>query len=199
LRSLVGALPGCRLIDKYGCVEIGLMAAQCFYCGAYHPADHHLLLEILDDSDRPVRRGKMGRVVVTPLFNRAMPLIRYETGDYAFVAKTHQCSHSSVSLASIAGREKNLFTMPNGRKFVPALDPRLVFELGLRHFKLIQRTMTDIDFLYVPGDPTAELPQERAQELVDKCMASGFKVSCVKVSELPRAASGKFLMHESLV
>jgi hypothetical protein len=42
--------------------------------------------------------------------------------------------------------------MPDGQRFVPALDPLLAFELGLRHFKLIQRTMTDIDFLYWRSD-----------------------------------------------
>ena len=98
-----------------------IIATQCATCGTYHPAEGHLILEILDDSDRPVRPGKMGRVVVTPLFNRAMPLVRYETGDYAVVAKDHRCPHSSFSLASIAGREKNLFKLSNGERIVPSM------------------------------------------------------------------------------
>lgn len=199
LRVSAAAIPGCRLVDKYGCIETGIIATQCASCGAYHPAERQMMMEVLDDSDRPVRPGKMGRVVVTPLFNRAMPLVRYETGDYAVVAKSHICPHSSLSLARISGREKNLFTAPDGRKFVPVLDPHPILELGLRHFKLIQRTLTDIEFLYVPKDPMAELPQERAQALVDRFVAPGFKVCCLKVPELPRAANGKFLMHESLV
>jgi phenylacetate-CoA ligase len=199
LRDLINALPGCRLADRYGNVENGLIAMQCASCGAYHPADGHLILEILDDGDRPVRPGKMGKVVVTALFNRAMPLIRYETGDYAVVAKNHQCRHSSFSLASIAGREKNLFKRPNGERIVPRLDPVPLLELGLRHFKLVQQTLTEIEFQYVHKDPTAELPRERAQALVEESMGSGFTVMCRKVSEMPRTAKGKFLMHESLV
>ncbi|WP_162918880.1 hypothetical protein [Taklimakanibacter deserti] len=199
LRGLISTLPGCRLADKYATMETGVIAMQCPSCGAYHPADGHLILEILDDSDRPVRPGKMGKVVVTALFNRAMPLIRYETGDYAIVAKNHQCRHSSSSLASIAGREKNLFKKPNGERIVPRLNPVPLVEFGLRHFKLVQRTLTEIEFQYVHKDPAAELSQERAQAIVEESMGSGFKVICRKVSEMPRTAKGKYLMHESLV
>lgn len=199
LLDLISAMPGCRLADRYANAENGLMAMQCARCGAYHPAASHLVLEILDDNDRAVRPGKMGRVVVTSLFNRAMPLVRYETGDYAVVAKNHECPRSSLSLASIAGREKNLFKMPNGDRIVPRLSPLSIVELGLRHCKLVQRTLTDIEFQYVPKDPTNELPRERAQALVEEFMGSGFEVTCRRVSEMPRTARGKFLMHESLV
>jgi len=199
LRGLISALPGCRLADRYANMEAGLIATQCAACGAYHPADSHLVLEILDASDRPVRPGRMGRVVVTPLFNRAMPLVRYETGDYAVVAKDHRCRHSSLSIASIAGREKNLFTLANGEQIVPRLNPARLLELGLRHSKLVQRSFTDIEFNYVPKDPAAELPQSRAQALVEEAMGSGFTVTCRKLTEMPRTAKGKFLMHESLV
>jgi phenylacetate-CoA ligase len=199
LRLLVAALPGCRMVDRYGCIETGLIAAQCAQCGAYHPAERHMVVEILDDANRPVRSGKMGKVVVTPLFNRAMPLIRYETGDYAVVAETHTCPRSSASLAQISGREKNLFTLPDGRKIVPGLGPHLMLDLDVRHFKLIQRTLTDVEFHYLPKDPASEVSRERIQGLVDRFIAPGFSVTCVKVSELPRAASGKFLMHESMI
>jgi hypothetical protein len=59
--------------------------------------------------------------------------------------------------------------------------------------------LTEIEFQYVHKDPTAELPRERAQALVEESMGSGFTVMCRKVSEMPRTAKGKFLMHESLV
>ncbi|MGE0006294.1 MAG: AMP-binding protein [Parvibaculaceae bacterium] len=199
LRSMVGELPGCRMVDKYGSEETGIIAVQCSSCGAYHPTERQMIVEILDEGDRPVRPGKTGRVVVTPLFNRAMPLVRYEIGDYAVVARAPTCIHASLSLAQICGRERNLFKMPDGRRIFPGLDPKPFLDLGLRHFRLLQRSLTDIELQYVPKDPAFELPQERGQELIDKYMVRGFRISCRKLSELPRARSGKFLMHESLV
>lgn len=198
LRALVETLPGCRLIDKYGTMETGIIATQCIDCGAYHPADRQSVIEILEDNDRPAKPGKMGRVIVTPLFNVAMPLIRYDTGDYVIVSKAPPCPRSSASIEQIAGRDRNLFKMAGGRIIVPRLDPKLMLAL-VRQFKMIQRTMTDIELLYVPKSHDSDLSQERAQELVDLCLAPGFRVSCVKVAELPRAANGKYIMHECLI
>src|SRR5579862_1746488 len=75
LRALVGQIPDCRLMDTYGCTESGLIAVQCSGCNAYHPAHRHLALEILDDDNRPIAPGNPGRVIVTPFFNKAMPLV----------------------------------------------------------------------------------------------------------------------------
>jgi phenylacetate-CoA ligase len=199
LRELVRAIPGCRLADQYGCVEAGLIAVQCPLCDAYHPAGRHLLLELITDEGRPAGPGEMGRVIVTPFFNRAMPLVRYETGDYALVAEQGGCPRAPVSLARILGRRQNLFRLPDGRRIMPRLPSRIADRLALRRFKLFQRTPSELEFHYVPLDPRGEVAATAVQAYVDMYMAPGFTVRCVKVSEIPRAASGKYLMHESFV
>ena len=199
LREMVRQIPGCRLVDVYGTVETGLIAAQCPLCDAYHPADRHLILELITEDGRRPEPGEMGRVIVTPLFNRAMPLIRYETGDYAEPARANACPRSSVAIRRILGRERNLFKMPDGSKIMPKLPHSVVHDLALRQFKLIQRTLTDIDMLYIPRDDTVQITEDVAQSLIDRYMASGFKVRCLRVDELPKAPSGKYLMHECLI
>ncbi|WP_162918365.1 hypothetical protein [Taklimakanibacter deserti] len=198
-RSLVNALPGCRWVDRYATIETKLIAVTCADCGAYHLADRHAVIEILDDRNRPVKPGKMGRVVVTPLFNLAMPLVRYETGDHALVTATNTCRRSPFALERIVGREGNLFKLPNGHRVIPWIDPRAAFDAGLRQFKLVQVSPVDIDFLYIPRDGAADLTGDRAQELIDKSMVTGFKVTPRKVAEMPLSASRKFLMHECLI
>ena len=199
LRELVRQTPGCRLADMYGTVETGLIAVQCADCDAYHPADRHLVLELVTDDGRRPEPGEMGRVIVTTLFNRAMPLIRYETGDYAIPAPANGCPRSPRAIARIIGRERNLFKLPDGRKVLPRLPHRVVHALALQKFKLIQRTLTDIELLYIPRDEHMQIAEDVAQDMVDRYMAPGFKVRCVRVNELPRAPSGKYLMHECLV
>jgi len=199
LRDLVSKIPGCRLADFYGTVETGLIAGLCPLCGTYHPADRHLILELITDDGRPSGPGELGRVIVTPLFNRAMPLIRYETGDYAVRAPANSCTRSPYAITGIVGRETNLFKLPDGGKIVPRLPHRVAHELALRQFKLIQRTLTDIELLYIPRDDAAQITEAVAQDLIDRYMAPGFKVRCLRVSELPRAPSGKYLQHECLI
>ena len=199
LRDLVRRIPGCRLVDNYGTVETGLIAVQCPRCDAYHPADRHLVLELIADDGRPSQPGEMGRIIATTLFNRAMPLIRYETGDYATLASSNHCPRSPRAIARIVGRESNLFKLPDGRRVIPRLPHSVAHELALRQFKLIQRTLTDIELLYIPRDDGAVIADDTAQGMIDRYMAPGFRVRCMRVSELPRAPSGKYLLHECLI
>ena len=199
LRELVGAHPGCRLVDSYGCVEAGLVAAQCPHCGTYHVADRHVILEVVSEDGRPAAPGQMGRVVLTPLFNWATPLLRYEMEDYAVIAETGDCPRASLGLARVVGRERNLFKLPDGRKIMPRLPIHVAERLALRKLKLIQTTITDIQMLYVPRDDGMELSRDMAQDIIDRFMSPGFTVYPQRVPDIPRSPSGKYLMHECLV
>ncbi|HXQ40709.1 MAG TPA: AMP-binding protein [Candidatus Udaeobacter sp.] len=199
LRRLARGLPNCRVMDTYGAIEAGLIVAQCASCGDYHPADRHLILELLGEDGRPVAAGEMGRVVVTPLFNRAMPFLRYEIGDYAVLGSRKDCPRSPRAITRIVGREKNLFKLPDGRKVAPTMPSNVALELGLGQYKLIQTTLHDIELHYVLREGAAELEPGVIQNVIDRYLSPGFKVRPVRVSGIPRAPSGKFLMHESLV
>jgi phenylacetate-CoA ligase len=199
LRDLVRGIPGCRLVDLYGCIEAGIIALQCHLCEAYHLADRHVIFELITDEGHPAKPGELGRVIVTPLFNRAMPLLRYESGDYAVRAKGGDCRLSSVALQRIVGRQHNLFKLPDGRRIMPRLPGRIAERLGLYRFKLFQRALGEVEFHYIPRDPATELPESVAQELIDMYMAPGFKVRCLRVADIPRAPGGKYFMHESFV
>ena len=57
---------------------------QCHYCDGYHLFSEFCIIELVDFEGRPVReKNGLGRIVVTNLTNRALPLIRFETGDIA--------------------------------------------------------------------------------------------------------------------
>ena len=198
LRELVSQIPGCRLVDFYGAVETGLIAAQCPDCDAYHPADRHLVFEVVTDEGNPAPPGQMGRVVVTPLFNAAMPLVRYEIGDYAIPAKGNGCPRSPSAFEGIVGREKNLFRLKDGTMIMPVVPPRIADGLGIRQFKVFQTTATDVELHYIPRTDGIEISEQIAQDIVDKYMSPSLRVRCRRVSDIPRAPSGKFLTFERL-
>jgi phenylacetate-CoA ligase len=198
-RQFVAAMPGCRLFDCYGCTEAGIIAAQCPLCNCYHPADLHLALELVNDDGSPTPPGGMGRILVTPYFNQAMPLIRYELGDYAVRSQSHACPKGNFSLERIIGRKRNLFTLPNGRKFTPSFPAKMANELGMRKFKMVQLRVDHIEMRYIPRDDGNEISQEALQKIADIYISPTVKMTPVKVHDIPRAPSGKYLMHESLV
>lgn len=198
LRVLVSKLPDCRLFDSYGTVETGILASACAICGQYHTAAGHAHIEVLKDG-RPAQPGEMGKVVVTPLFNLAMPLIRYDLEDYVEIAAPGGCERPGLTFSKIIGRERNLFTLPEGGRVTPNIPPEDVLALGIRQYKLIQRTLTEVDLLYVPQSPAIEISQGVAQRLVDENLSPGIRASVHKVAEMPLSLGGKFLMHESLL
>ena len=69
--------------DLYDLSEAGTVALQCPVSDAYHVQCEAVLVELIDAHGQPSTKGATGRVVVTPLYNLAMPLIRYDTGDVA--------------------------------------------------------------------------------------------------------------------
>jgi phenylacetate-coenzyme A ligase PaaK-like adenylate-forming protein len=76
---------GCQVFDYYSATEMGYGGGmECASDSGYHlrEADHYF--EVLDmETGRPLPPGEVGEVVFTTLTRRAMPLIRYRTGDAA--------------------------------------------------------------------------------------------------------------------
>jgi phenylacetate-CoA ligase len=199
LRQQVQRFPGLIHVDFYGSVETGIMASVCRSCGAYHVADRHLVLELLDDNGNPAADGKLGRVVVTTLFNAAMPLIRYDIGDHALCARRLPCPVSDYGLHEIAGRTLNLFNMPNGSRITPKLNNDDLRALGIRRCKMIQMELHRIDFLYELDVPGLLVPAEHIQRLVDRCISPLIRAIPICVERIHVPSSGKYLLHENRI
>jgi phenylacetate-CoA ligase len=196
LTTLISKLPACRHYDAYGCVEAGIVAGKCSSCGQYHLASWHAIIEILDDSGRPAQPGALGRVVITPLFNLAMPLLRYDIGDFATIARKSSCSDESPVLSRIAGRERNLFKLPDGTRMTPAFDPSDALSLGIRKCKLVQISLTEVEMHYIPITPGSTLSESDAQRLVDIRLSPKLRAIPVLVEDIPAGPGGKYVMHE---
>jgi phenylacetate-CoA ligase len=199
LRQAVARLRNCIHVDTYGCVEAGIIAATCRHCGFYHLADRHAVVEVLDDDGAPSEAGDMGRVVVTPLFNLATPLLRYEIGDYAIPVRTPNCPAAKRGLSKIVGRERNLFRLPDGTRVNPSIPSQDLVTLGLSKHKMLQTSLREIQFFYVPRDPAAVLDAGALQRLVDFYISPQVRATPVRVDAIAKSPNGKYLMHESLV
>ena len=82
----------------------GFIAWQC-PMGKYHINAEHMMVDIVDEADRKVHPGEMGRVVVTTLENHLMPLVRYEVGDYAIAStKACVCGRTLPTIDRVIGR-----------------------------------------------------------------------------------------------
>jgi len=94
-----------RVYDLYGHAERAVAAAQCEEVGDYHVFDEYGFLEILNEHDSPCAEDEFGEIVATGFLNRAMPFIRYRTGDFASRSRnTCSCGRHLSRLSSVSGR-----------------------------------------------------------------------------------------------
>jgi phenylacetate-CoA ligase len=105
---------GVHGVSRYSNVENGIIAQQPSDGSGYFKinwASYHI--EILDmDRDVPIEIGKVGRIVVTDLYNFAMPMIRYDTGDIGKFGWSP--IGNELCLAQIEGRKMDLVYDVNG-------------------------------------------------------------------------------------
>lgn len=155
-RECISDAFSCPVYDDYGMTEVGPIASQCCL-GRYHIIEHNVSLEILDQDGLPVTPGEMGEVVVTDIRNRAMPLIRYRTGDLSTMPNTTDCTcgwRSMRQLSAIEGRKANSFQLPSGR-IIPSgqLTGPLGFPSGdiVRHWQLEQSSLDTFRLRVVKG------------------------------------------------
>ena len=129
-RSLVKNLSEtwcCPVYQHYGMTEMGLGGAV--YCSSqegYHTRSADLYFEVIDpESGVSLPQGEFGEVVFTTLNRRAMPLIRYRTGDWGRIsAKKCSCGSDIPVIESIAGRIKDDIHLKSG-----VINPFLLDEI----------------------------------------------------------------------
>ena len=192
---------GCNIIDNYGATEIGYIAFQCPVGDGYHVCSEFALVELLDKDGNDAAEGQPGRVVLTPFYNFAMPFIRYEIGDFAIAANGPcPCGRTLPRLARILGRQRNIFTFPDGSQYSP-WRWRIPFmpHLQAKQIQLVQTALDYIEIRYVPQHG-AESPDAAAIEQIGRSVIHPM-VLCraVPVKEIPRLPSGKIEDCMSLV
>ncbi|MGE0484644.1 MAG: phenylacetate--CoA ligase family protein [Gammaproteobacteria bacterium] len=139
LRAFCQAELGVPLTDSYSAAEVGVIALQCPHHDHYHVQSEHLLVEILHPDGRRCAPGEQGRVVVTPLHNFAMPLIRYELNDYAEVGPPCPCGRGLPVITRILGRRRHMLRLPDGSRHWPSFPAELWQPCpAIRQFQLVQ-------------------------------------------------------------
>lgn len=144
---------GARAIPVYATQETHRIAHACPDHDHYHINAEMMLVEVLDDSGMPAEPGVPGRVVITPFYSTAQPLVRYEVGDIAALGGTTcSCGRTLPVLSDIVGRIAHMFRLPGGRRVLPNISDGDVVDLGARIWQLAQIGPNQLEFRYVPGE-----------------------------------------------
>jgi len=105
---------GIEPFNQYVATETASIAAEHESCRRMHFFEDLIITEVVDEQYRPVPPGEYGaKILVTTLFSRTQPLIRYEINDSVRVSvELHDCGLPFAVLESIQGRVEDSLTLP---------------------------------------------------------------------------------------
>jgi phenylacetate-CoA ligase len=124
---------GCPAFDIYGLSEIigPGVAGECEAQAGLHVQDDHFLPEVVDPArGEALPPGREGELVLTTLTKRAMPLVRYRTGDVTtLVDEPCRCGRTSVRMARVKGRSDDMLVV-KGVNLYPSEVERALLEVA---------------------------------------------------------------------
>lgn len=178
---------GCPVFDNLGCNDGGYEAYECSLHTGFHYNDLQSILEV-NSADS----NGMGRLIITNLWNRSTPFIRYENGDLVRLARSPcPCGCPFPIISSIEGRTADILTFGNGRALAgPALT--LIFgEMEIDGWQVVQ---TGSNRLEVRISCSHELKPEYATHAVTvlrRHLGDDVEIVVKRVSEMDNTKGGK--------
>lgn len=185
----------CKVTNRYGCEEVGLIAVECEHHDGMHINSPHIILECLDANDQPVAPGESGKLVVTDLNNFGMPLIRYRVEDVGVLTeKPCVCGRSTPILKRLEGRLADFLKKIDGGQVagVSLVERTLTKIAGIEQMQLVQEKIDEIIINRVKG-PEFTLKTDE-DLLAEFSQVFGDQVALIlkDVEKIPQEKSGKY-------
>ncbi len=195
-RAAISEAFGAKSIDLYSTKEGGHIAHLCPGGGELHVNAESVLVEIVDESGAPVPPGTQGRVIITPFFNAAQPLIRYDQGDLASWAPRCACGRNLPSITRIIGRSTTVFYHPDGR-IRSAFLGKSRHLLNCEFWQIAQTGPTQFEVRYVPIDAAVPGNEAALAARMREMYFDDAEVTFRRVDAIPAGDRGKALEYVS--
>jgi phenylacetate-CoA ligase len=200
-RALLGKAFGAPVYNEYGCGEVGPVMYECNR-GRLHLISENLFAELIP---APIPGcDEACRLIVTDLHNHAMPLVRYDIGDYVVPAGPCDCGRGLPAFSDVLGRayefvESSDGTRFHGEFFMYHLEAARDAGMPIRQAQFVQDEPNHLLIRIVPARGyEAAHGQALAAALATKS-GRRFRVDTITVDEIPRERSGKLrLIRTSL-
>lgn len=194
-REVIERAFGTPVTNRYGCEEVSLIACECERHRGMHINADHNIVEFLRDDGTPCAPGEDGRLVVTELINRAMPLIRYEVGDRGVPSDRRcECGRGLPLMEQVTGRTADFLVAENGDRVagISIIENSLTRIPGLRQMQLVQEQPCRLIANVVAGETWGEGTRDELIASLRRMLGESFEVDLRLVEAIPQEKSGKY-------
>ncbi len=192
---------GIPVVNEYGASELDLIAFQNLE-NEWQVNAETLFVEILDDQNQVVPNGTAGRVVITSLFNKAHPFIRYDIGDIGILDE--KSTLQKPILKELIGRTNDVAILPSGKKaagltFYYVTKSIIEDDGNVKEFIIKQTALDQFEIEYV--STTALLPEQiqKIEDAIALYLEPNLHFTFIRKETLNRSQRGKLKQFSSLL
>lgn len=197
---------GTKPFDVYGSSETAEAASECQEHRGLHIYEDMVILEVVDEDNKPVPPGTFGnKVLATVLWNYSLPLIRYEISDHLKLSSEPcPCGRTFQLIEEIEGREEQVMFLEGTSGDEVRVEPDLFFDLmvplPIDGWQVVQERKDAITFLVLgPHDDFREAEfLKRVGDEIEKLGAKRPALKVEVVDELRRTKLGKIITIQAL-
>lgn len=184
-RSVIEGVFGCKVTNRYGCEEVSLIASECDAHRGLHVNADSIYHEVQDD----------GKLLVTDLSNRAMPLIRYQVGDVVVPSsRACGCGRGLPLIERVEGRDADYVLTPAGHLIsgISLTENFAVLVPGAAQVQIVQESITRLRIRLVADDAFDAGSRAKIAELVRDTFGGTVAHDVELVDAIPQEPSGKY-------
>jgi phenylacetate-CoA ligase len=192
---------GIPIVNEYGASELDLIAFQNTN-GEWQLNSETLFVEILDDNNQAVPNGTSGRIVITSLFNKAHPFIRYDIGDIGILDE--KSTLKKPILKKLIGRTNDIALLPSGKK-----SPGLTFyyvtksfiedDGNVKEFIIKQTKIDSFEIEYVSENELNSAQIKKIEAAIALYLEPNLNFKFTRKETLERSNRGKLKQFKSML
>jgi phenylacetate-CoA ligase len=201
-RNYVEEAFGCNMYNGYGAAETSSEASIAFECvqKRWHINTDFYHVETIDENSELIGNGKIGHIVVTRLFGKATPIIRY-TGldDWVTLTEEYDCEcglFTPTFKEGVEGRRSSSIILPDGRIYPAATFANLsdVFNKmktrKIKQFQIVQKKVDEFDILIIIDEdlrneaPSVDEIFKRVKDVYQEKVGQDVKINVREVHEI---------------
>ncbi|MBZ9729637.1 AMP-binding protein [Salegentibacter sp. JZCK2] len=191
-----------ELFSTYASTEMGTAFTECELHTGNHSLPELIFAEVLDENGFPVKSGKIGELVVTPLQTQTMPLIRFATGDMVkFYGQNCECGRESLRIGTPVGRKQQMIKLKGTTLYPQQIINLLTAFQSLKIFVIearLNETQTDEIIIRIPEDfaEVNELQEHLQAGLNVKVALEKTSVEKIEKLKFPKESRKPKLFHD---
>jgi phenylacetate-CoA ligase len=137
-------------------------------------------------------------IVLTTLCNRAMPLLRFDTGDLGELDTAPcGCGRHTQQLKIIMGREAEVVQLPSGRRLSPYVLTVLIETLpGVHQYRILHEQPARLAVEVSASNALSSAALEDCRRRLLEVLNEPVQLAMIRVDRLERPRSGKYKVFE---